>query len=55
MISLGDTYKLSLAKECTELAIQHGLIREQEDAESTAKSVTEFFQSIFDNLDSNAK
>ncbi len=53
MITLNEDFKLTVAKEYTSLAIQNGLIREQDSSEQTAQQVVNFFRSVFENLDAD--
>jgi hypothetical protein len=52
MIKLDNNYKLSLAKECTMLALQNNMIAKYSDSVDTAKEVAKFYKTLFENLDS---
>lgn len=54
-MSLNESYKISVAKDLTQLAIQNGLISRYEDEAETAKAVCSFFNSIIENLDASEK
>lgn len=53
MLKLNESYKLELTKEFTSLAIQNGLITKKNNSLDTAKEVADFYQTIFETLDSN--
>ena len=53
MQALSFTYKIEIAENLTQLAIQHNLIKEHSDAEETAIEVCKFYQTIVEKLDAN--
>ena len=54
-MNISNDAKYTLAKTFTELAIQNGLIRANNNAADTANEVTTFFNSIIENIGSNTK
>lgn len=54
MVKMNPEAKLSFAKECTLLAIEHKLITVLDKPEKTANEVTTFFKTIFDTVDSES-
>ena len=54
-MNISNEAKSTLAKTFTELAIQNGLIRVNNNAADTANEVTTFFNSIIENIGSNTK
>jgi hypothetical protein len=51
MVKMNTEAKIAFAKECTLLAIEHKMLTVWDKPNLTAKEVTTFFKTVFDNLD----